>query len=556
MRRGHLTSVILVCIVCLGSFAGVVALNWKPLLGLDLRGGLSVVYCPAAPKSTTTCATGKNVSKAKLNTVVSILSNRANAYGVSQPNINVQGNDVVVQLPGVKDANAKLKALGSTAQLYFRPVLCYADPYTGPATTTTTTTTSPSTTTTTVAKGKSGTTTTTKATTTTTAATTTTTTTKSTKSKSKSKAKSKAKSTPYVTPPLCPSTYKPTSTNTGGTPYPPLANYQTTPIALDLPSKTVLLPLQGSTDRMELGPSEASGEVISSATPTYEAQGGWIIQFSLSKSGCPIWDALATKNYHSLVADDLGGSIISAPVIDATGSQFGCSGQVTGSFTQQSANALAINLNYGALPVTLVKVTSEVVSPSLGATSLHAGLLAGLLGLVLVMLYTILYYRALGVVVVLGLLTTAALIYAIISALGHSSFQLTLDLSGITGLIVSVGITVDSYVVYFERLKDEVRAGRSIRASVDRGFKSAYRTILSADAVSFIGALVLWWLSVGAVRGFAFMLGLSTIIDVITAYFFTRPLVILLGRNRIFTEARHLGVARGLAATASSEAGA
>jgi preprotein translocase subunit SecD len=113
---------------------------------------------------------------------------------------------------------------------------------------------------------------------------------------------------------------------------------------------------------------------------------------------------------------------------------------------------------------------------------------------------------------------------------------------------VSVGITVDSYVVYFERLKDEVRAGRSIRAAVDRGFRSAYRTILSADAVSLIGALVLWILSVGAVRGFAFMLGISTLIDVITAYFFTRPLVILLGRNRVFTEARHLGVARGLAA--------
>ena len=545
MRRGHLTSVLLVCLVCLGSFAGVVALNWTPLLGLDLRGGLSVVYCPAAPKSVTTCASGKNVSKAKLNTVVNILSNRANAYGVSQPNINVQGNDVVVQLPGVKNATGVLAHLGSTAQLYFRPVLCYADPYAGQAKpTTTTTTTSPSTTTT---AGKGGATTSTAAATTTTATTTTTTTAKSTGSK---------KATKYVSPPVCPSTYKPTSTNTSGTPYPLLANYQTTPVALDLPGNTVLLPSQGTTERLELGPSQASGEVISSATPTYEASGGWIIQFSLSKTGCPIWDALATKNYHSLVGDDLGGSVISAPVINATGTQFGCSGEVTGSFTQQSADALSIDLNYGALPVTLVRVTSEVVSPSLGATSLHAGLLAGLLGLVLVMLYTILYYRALGVVVVLGLVTTAALIYAIICALGHSSFQLTLDLSGITGLIVSVGITVDSYVVYFERLKDEVRAGRSIRASVDRGFKSAYRTILSADAVSFIGALVLWWLSVGAVRGFAFMLGLSTIIDVITAYFFTRPLVILLGRNRIFTEARHLGVARGLAAASNSEAGA
>ncbi len=322
------------------------------------------------------------------------------------------------------------------------------------------------------------------------------------------------------------------------------------------PTRSSCCPYRARPSGWRLGPSQASGEVIGSATPTYQAASGWIIGFTLTKSGCPIWDKLANANYHKLVADDLGGTVISAPSIDATGAQFGCSGQITGSFTQQQANTLAINLNYGALPVSLVKVTSEVVSPSLGATSLHAGLLAGLLGLLLVMIYTIFYYRALGIVVVLGLVTTAALIYAIISALGHSSFQLTLDLSGITGLIVSVGITVDSYVVYFERLKDEVRAGRSIRASVDRGFKSAYRTILSADAVSFIGALVLWWLSVGAVRGFAFMLGLSTIIDVFTAYFFTRPLVILLGRNRVFTEARGLGVARGLAATTTSEAGA
>jgi preprotein translocase subunit SecD len=186
------------------------------------------------------------------------------------------------------------------------------------------------------------------------------------------------------------------------------------------------------------------------------------------------------------------------------------------------------------------------VSPSLGSSSLTAGLLAGILGLLLVMIYTIIYYRALGVVVLLGLATTAAFIYGLVSILGNTSFGLTLDLSGVTGLIVSIGITVDSYVVYFERLKDEVRAGKSIRASVDKSFKSAYRTILSADAVSFLAALILWILSVGAVKGFAFMLGLSTLVDVLTSYFFTRPLVILLGSNRLFTEARWLGVARGL----------
>ena len=539
MKRGHVLSVLLTCLVCLGAFAGVLVAKWKPLLGLDLRGGLSVVYCPAAKGSTTTCSP-KPVSAAKLATVVNILDNRANAYGVAQPNINVQGNNVVVQLPGVKNARSVESQLGKTAQLYFRPVLCYAPLYAGPAkkSSTSTSTTSTSTTSTTTTPSSSS---------STSSSTTTTTTT--------TPAKSKSSTGGYTPPPTCPSVYKPTGTNSNPQPWTPLKNYPTTPPGFDNPHTNVLLKEQGLNGlRVLLGPSEASGDIIASATPSFTSSGQYIVQFTLTKSGTAIWDNLANRNYHAFVADDLGGIVISAPQINATGAQFGSSGEITGNFTSASANALAIDLNYGALPISLTTQTTEVVSPTLGAAALKAGLLAGLLGLLLVMLYTIFYYRALGIVVVLGLLTTAALIYAIISALGHTSFQLTLDLSGVTGLIVSVGITVDSYVVYFERLKDEVRAGRSIRASVDRGFRSAYRTILSADAVSFIGALVLWWLSVGAVRGFAFMLGLSTIIDVFTAYFFTRPLVIMLGRNRVFTDARHLGVARGLGAVSPSEA--
>jgi preprotein translocase subunit SecD len=200
-----------------------------------------------------------------------------------------------------------------------------------------------------------------------------------------------------------------------------------------------------------------------------------------------------------------------------------------------------------------VRQTVDSVSPTLGAASLRAGVAAGLAGLILVMLYMIVYYRALGIVVILGLGTTAALLWAIVSFLGHSS-GLALDLSGVVGLIVSVGVTVDSYIVYFERLKDEVRAGKTIRSSVDKGFARAFRTIVAADAVSFLGALILYLLSIGAVRGFAFFLGLSTLLDVVTAYVFTRPLVILLGRNRVVTEARFLGVARGLASPSGSPA--
>jgi preprotein translocase subunit SecD len=159
----------------------------------------------------------------------------------------------------------------------------------------------------------------------------------------------------------------------------------------------------------------------------------------------------------------------------------------------------------------------------------------------------VLYYRALGFVVWIGLAVSGAMLYSIITYLGQSS-GLSLSLAGVTGIIVSVGVTVDSYIVYFERLKDEIRSGKTIRSSVDRGFKRAYRTILAADLVSIFAAGTLYLLSVGAVRGFAFFLGLSTLLDLITAYFFTRPMVVLLGRSRLFTEARWLGVARGLAA--------
>jgi preprotein translocase subunit SecD len=186
------------------------------------------------------------------------------------------------------------------------------------------------------------------------------------------------------------------------------------------------------------------------------------------------------------------------------------------------------------------------VSATLGKDSLNAGLLAGGIGLALVLLYMLAYYRALGLVVVLGLGISGMLLYAIISQLSQSS-GLALSLAGATGIIVSVGVTADSYIVYFERLKDEIRSGKTVRSSVDRGFSRAYRTILAADLVSILAAGILYLFTVSSVRGFAFFLGLSTLLDLITAYTFTRPMVVLLGRNRTFTEARFFGVARGLA---------
>jgi len=508
----------------------VIVAGWSPKLGLDLEGGLSVVFTPA-----------QKATPAQLQTVVGIMQQRANALGFGNPNIGTQGSNIVVQLPGVKNFSSVMNTIGNTAQLSFRPVLCAANAYT-PASSkgkTTTTTTVPK-----------------KATTTTTAP---------------PKTKKKTKAAAYTKPPACGAyrftiaTYVAATSNAGAYnpgpgPDPALTSVPSTRPGQDKAWRTVLLPTNVTATgvpRYELGPTPydgtvpATGEILASASAEYSTTEGWVVSFGIKSQYSAFFDTIAKANYHLPLAIDLGGLVESAPLIEAQ--SFGGSGQISGDFTQTQAKGLALILKYGQIPIALSTSTYTTVSPTLGKRSLQAGLLAGLLGLLLVMGYTIFYYRALGVVVVLGLVSTGALIYAIICLLGATSAGLTLDLSGMTGLIVSVGITVDSYVVYFERLKDEVRAGRSIRSSVDRGFKSAYRTIVSADAVSFLGALVLWILSIGAVRGFAFMLGLSTLVDVLTAYTFTRPLVILLGRNRIFTDARIFGVARGLAVP--SEAG-
>lgn len=471
MKRSSLIMVLATVVISLGAFFAVLALNYKPVLGLDLQGGLSVVYAPAHA-----------VNQATLNETISIISNRVNGLGVAEPNISAQGHNIVVQLPGVKDPQAALKVVGQTATLRFRPVLCSTTAY--------------------VAPPKS------------------------------------LHLTAAELQPNCPTS----ATNSNLLSYVPSTSSRG-----DSATANVLLPQITNnvvTARYVLGPTLMTGASLKTAVAGLDSTGNWIVQFTLTNTGSPLFDSIAKRYYQKNIAIVLDGNVISAPTINST--SFGGHGQISGAFNQSQADNLALVLRYGALPVQLVQQTVQTVSPTLGAASLKAGVLAGLIGLIAVMIYTILYYRALGVVVVTGLATTAALLWAIISYIGHSS-GLTLDLSGVTGLIVSIGVTVDSYIVFFERLKDDVRDGRSIRASIDRSFKKAFRTIVAADLVSFIGALLLYLLSIGPVRGFAFFLGLSTLLDVITSYTFTRPLVILLGRSETFTRARWFGVARGLA---------
>ncbi|MBA2495549.1 MAG: protein translocase subunit SecD, partial [Acidimicrobiia bacterium] len=322
--------------------------------------------------------------------------------------------------------------------------------------------------------------------------------------------------------------------------------------------------IQGVPDELEdcyvLGPvpTGSDGErLIGSVVSSAEARldGVWRVSLSFTSDGlgtfnevsalCFAGDPICPTQQLAIVLD---GRVESAPTIQAASfdaDDVSISGSDQDPFTQGEAKDLALVLRFGALPVELVPQTVQEVSPTLGRESLDAGVAAGAVGVLAVVLYLLLYYRALGLVVVLSLAVWSALNWSIITYLSASS-GLALSLAGVTGLVVSVGVTVDSYIVYFERLKDEVRSGKTLRSSVDRGFSRAFRTILAANVASFIGAATLYVLTVGAVRGFAFFLALATILDVFVAYFFTRPLVSILARSRVFTEARHLGVARGL----------
>jgi preprotein translocase subunit SecD len=207
--------------------------------------------------------------------------------------------------------------------------------------------------------------------------------------------------------------------------------------------------------------------------------------------------------------------------------------QITGQFTQDEAQDLANVLKFGALPLTFEIGERNTISPTLGEDQLQAGLIAGALGLALVVIYLLLYYRALGLVAVFSLVIAGALTYAAVVILGET-LNFALTLAGVAGLIVAIGITADSFIVYFERIRDEVRDGRSLRAALESGWVRARRTIIAADFISLIAAVVLWVLSVGGVRGFAFTLGLTTIIDLLVVFLFTKPIISLLARTRFF----------------------
>jgi preprotein translocase subunit SecD len=574
-----------------------------PLLGLDLKGGVSVVEQPQ----------GK-VTPSILAEAVQVIDRRVDGIGVSNSNVTRQGNDIVIELPGAKNDTQVLKVVGQTAQLFFRPVDCVIQPYL--VVPTTATTKPPTGTTTTVpghnakekAKGKSATTTTaahksaaglpsaridarlasaqfpmagasstTVAGTSTTGAKTSTTEAKTSPAQSTSttpaKGKAPAASTTTTTEPTTTTTESLAtqicnlSTTDQELYAPPHANsHGVTPAADDNASETVVLPYYTGygAGRYVLGPAEMSGSIVKNATATLNSQTDqWEVDINFTGSGSTLFNKYAAAHYAcyeedtsnppycALQAIELDATVESAPSIDSN--NFNGAATINGStsdpFTSTQAQDLALALSYGSLPVRFVAQDISNVSPQIGTASLKAGAIAGAVAVLLVLIYLIIYYRALGLVVVIGICMSGAFIYAITTLLSQTN-GLALTLSGVIGLIVSVGVTADSCVVYFERLKEEIRIGRTVRTSVEKGFSRAFRTILAADFSSFIAAMVLYVLTVGDVRGFAFFLGLATLLNVVTTYFFTRPLVILMGRRSAVGEGGLLGMSRGLGAGA------
>jgi preprotein translocase subunit SecD len=320
-----------------------------------------------------------------------------------------------------------------------------------------------------------------------------------------------------------------------------------------------------------LSPAKLTGEVITKAEPQLDTQSGnqWSVSLSMNEEGAKVWADFTSElaclrdkgdQIKSQAAIVLDGEVETATGMRSpaeAGGQGGvvCGEGITGGDSQitvgseQEAKNLALVLRYGSLPITLEQQQVSKVSPTLGRDSLNAGLQAGALGLALVLLYVLLYYRGLGLVVWGGLMVFTAAFYAILSILGETS-GLALSLAGIAGIIVSIGITTDSYIVAFERLKDEIKTGKSMRAAIDRGIARALRTILVADFVTAAAAVILFFLAVGPVKGFALTLGLATLVDILVAFFFTRPLVTLLGRTRLFSSGRFIGMREALGAGA------
>jgi preprotein translocase subunit SecD len=317
----------------------------------------------------------------------------------------------------------------------------------------------------------------------------------------------------------------------------------------DDPKKQLVTCLEDGSEKYLLGPAEVLGKDVKTASAGLATNsqgvptGGWQVNLSFTgegkkKFGDTTRRLSALQDPQNRFGIVLDGLVVSAPGLN-DGPILGGQAQITGNFSQAEATSLANVLKFGALPLTFDAGEVQEVSATLGGDQLKAGLIAGVIGLALVVLYSLLYYRGLGLVTVASLLVSSIITYGLVVLLGWQ-IGFRLSLAGIAGLIVAIGITADSFIVYFERIRDEVRDGKTLRVAVETGWARARRTILAADFVSFLAAVVLYLLSVGGVRGFAFTLGLTTLVDILVVFMFTKPLVTILARTKFFGQGHKL----------------
>ncbi len=522
-----------------------------PKLGLDLEGGTQMILAPKVTGSQK--ASPDQISQAR-----DIIVQRVDANGVAGAEVTTQGGtNIVVSIPGTPD-KATLDAIRRSSQLQFRPVLAEASAVplptptpSGSAAPSPSASGSPSGTQTPAAsQGRSST------------------------SASRSRVRTAATPSPSGTSSASPTASPSASGSSGGaTPTDATSPAWVTPQIqaqftdlqctdpgalsdlVDDPKKPLVTCGQDGTSKYILGPVVVSGDKISNATAGYQTnQTGQVtstveIQLQFNGAGATQYKDISTKMMQlpqpsslsdpatpaarNQLAATLDNRVIVAPyfqsaILDGRAS-------ITGSFTLAEAKSLAQQLKFGALPISFVLETQQQISPTLGSEQLRYGLLAGLVGLVLVVIYSIFQYRALGSVTVASITVSALMTYLAITVLGWSH-NYRLDMAGVTGLIVAIGFTADSFIVYFERIRDELREGRSLVSAVETGWGRAKRTILAADGVNFLAAFVLYLLASANVRGFAFTLGLTTLLDLIIVFLFTHPVVAILARRPFFRD--------------------
>jgi preprotein translocase subunit SecD len=534
---------LLVFFISVAVLYGLAALGgtWKPQLGLDLEGGTRI-----------TLTTVSNVNATKMAQAASIIDARVNGSGVSEAEVTTQGNkNIVVEIPG-QNSKSLVDSVKRTAQLRFRlvygtgqpGVLAPSTPSASPSGTS-----SP-------AASPSG-------------------------SATPEASSPSATPKPRVAPHFADPTPTPTPTATPAAPVPSptappaqtkdgapvndplawakdpgqewLAKYQaftcppkgqeSAPIADD-PNQP-LITCDDNGLKYLLSKAVIEGTSLSSASAGIPQNStAWAVMLKLKGDARKTFADISRELFNNggQFAIVLDGKVLSAPGFEGVITDGNA--QITGSFSETEATSLANSLKYGALPVRFAQPTVEVVGPSLAGDQLSAGIVAGIIGLLIVMLYCLLYYRGLGLVVIASLVIAGLVTYATVLVLAKAA-GFTLTLPGIAGLIVAVGITADSFIVYFERIRDEMRAGKSMRVAVEAAWLRARNTCLAADTVSFLAAVVLYIFAIGVVRGFAFALGISTLIDVAVFFWFTKPTVSLLARRTFFNSGnRYSGLSR------------